>query len=582
MAALAEGPGLVHAFAEFALLPDLLKLVQTGDAPGDWQALMHEAGLNMSHVLDRDIGTTDPVSYMADDAWRLAERLELVDPTAPRGLTQTGRTIAEMSPNPPRVRSDPSRDTFGLRVMLGGGIESHYQQTHGILIAQRLRDAVRGVARIDSLWTRYLPGLLLAEFDFVLSELTHGRRPWPEVMEELQNTRNDVVRLLGEPVGRLGRRNAVDFADAVSAFHWQGMPAAPPDRMTVTAARANAMLFAFANILDQGAPLGPAQHLTLPRPAQYEEVKRPEPTRPLAKGAILVGAEEAAEWLPPITNDEAIVRLYELGRSDFRTNELIYERLGIDVHAREQAGNQLPLGDTERELHDGRWMNKALAMELLSSVALSAIDSPDQVRSFCIERDGRPNYFAPSGKLDILASYPASGSRAPFAIAAEVSSKRKMSVKEYKDQLRQGVKHARELLAENQQGFSVVYVLVANVRDICNDREAWDAYREVVEETGVGSDHRIRLLPMYAKDLAYAAERVNDAYWDEPARFAPDALAMALDEQFALLASDDALDDAHAVRAIWDRVEDPGRFRDLFALAAPEAPRQAPKGPSPN
>ena len=140
--------------------------------------------------------------------------------------------------------------------------------------------------------------------------------------------------------------------------------------MTVTAARANAMLFAFASILDQGAPLGPAQHLTLPRPAQYEVVKRPEPTRPLAKGAILVGAEEAAEWLPPITNEEAIVRLYELGRSDFRTNQSIYERLGIDIHAREQADNQLPLGDTERELHDGRWMDKALAMELLSSVAL--------------------------------------------------------------------------------------------------------------------------------------------------------------------------------------------------------------------
>ena len=232
-----------------------------------------------------------------------------------------------MSPNPPRVRSDASRDTFGLRVMLGGGIESHYQQTHGIPIRWRLRDAVRGVGGIDSLWTRYVPGLLLAEFDFVLSELTQGRRPWPEVTEELQNTRKDFGRLLGEPVGRPGRRNAVDFADAVSAFHWQGMPAAPPDRMTVTAARANAMLFAFANILDQGAPLGPAQHLTLPRPAQYEEVKRPEPTRPLAKAAILVGAEEAAEWLPPITNDEAIMRLYELGRSDFRTNELIYERL---------------------------------------------------------------------------------------------------------------------------------------------------------------------------------------------------------------------------------------------------------------
>ena len=229
-------------------------------------------------------------------------------------------------------------------------------------------------------------------------------------MKELQNTRNDVGRPLGEPGGRPRRRNAVDFADGVSAFHWQG-PDAPPDRMTVTAARATAMLFPLADILDQGAPLGPAQHITLPRPARYELVKTPRADAATCERGDSRRRGGGGRVAAAHHQEKAIVRLSELGRSDFRTNQSIYERLGIDIHSRGQADNQLPLGDTERETHDGRWMDKALAMELPSSVALSAIDSPDHVRSFCIERDGRPTCFARSGKLEILASYPASASR---------------------------------------------------------------------------------------------------------------------------------------------------------------------------
>ena len=581
-ATLAGGAGLVRAFADFALLPDLLRIVPDGNGRERWPTLMREAGLNASHVLDPDIGSDDLAAYMADDAWQMSRRLGLIAAQPTGGLTAAGDQIARRSSiRRGTVSDDSGGDMFALRLLLGREVETYYDQTHGVRIVRRLREAVRSVSGIDSLWTRYAPGLLLAEFDFVLSELTRGESDWQRIVDTLQGTRDEVERLLGDPVARMRRRDSLNFADALTAFYWEGLPAATADRMTVTEARANAMLFSFSNILDQAAPLGPVQHLVHPRPAPLRLV-RSEPDVPVRRGAILVGADEGVEWQPPITNEEAIVRLYGLTESDFRTNEEIYARLEIDRGTRADLNNPFPFDETERELHDGRWMDKALAMELLSSIALSAIDTPDQVRSFCIARDGRPNYFAPSGKLDVLAAYPATASTPAFAVAAEVSARRDMSIEDYKAQLRQGVTHAEELLNTDGAAFSVVYVLVANNRDICNNQAVWDAYREVVEETDVGSNDRIRLLPMYSKDLAYAAERVNDAYWDAPTRFGPDALAAVLHKQFVLLSSDEALDDPHGVRAIWDQVEDPGRFGGLLAPAAPDAPRQAPSGPSPN
>ena len=583
-APVAESPGLVRAFADFALLPDLLKLGTGADTLERWTALLRDAGFNASHVLDHDIGSSDLAAYMADDAWRLASRLGLIDPEAPSGLTPSGNIIQRLSPVRPGTAASVGAGMFALRPLFGREVETYYEKAHGVRIARNLRQAVRVVGEIDSPWSRYVPGLLLAEFDFVLSELTRGERDWSQIADALEGTRDEVERLLGEPVPRMRRRDSANFADAVTAFYWQGLAHAPTDRMTVTAARANVMLFAFADILEQGGPVGPVQHLVLPRRAPPQLTERPEPMAPVPRGAILIGADEAIVWQPPISNEEAIVRLYGLGDSDFRRNQVTYERLGIDRRTRAEEDNPFPFSDTDRELHDGRWMDKALSMELLSSIALSALDTPDYVRNFCLARHGRPNYFAPSGKLDVLASYPASGSRGAFAVAAEVSSKREMSIEDYKAQLNQGVKHAQELLAEGGHGFSTVYVLVANVRDAFSDQAAWDAYHEVVDETGIATDPRIKLLPMHSKDLAFAAERVNDAYWDAPSGFGPDALAAALDEQVALLAGDDPFDSPTSVRDIWNQVEDPGRFGDLLAQATlgPKPPESGRSGPSPN
>lgn len=88
-----EAPGLVHAFADFELLADLLKLGPADDTLDRWTALLRDAGFNASHVLDHDIGSSGLAACMADDAWRLANRLGLIDPGSPDDLTRSGDSI---------------------------------------------------------------------------------------------------------------------------------------------------------------------------------------------------------------------------------------------------------------------------------------------------------------------------------------------------------------------------------------------------------------------------------------------------------------------------------------------------------
>ena len=290
---------------------------------------------------------------------------------------------------------------------------------------------------------------------------------------------------------------------------------------------------------------------------------------------------------PPLEVEEAIMLLYQIAEDDFRTDDHIFERLGIDLSARARGGNPLPLTDKtrDRKLHHSRWMNRALGMELLTASALSAVDRPDWVRSYCLTRNGHPNYHAQGGAFDVLASYPASGRTPAFAVGAEASARnhRYLTVDEYKKQLTEGVLHARQRLEEESNRFSKIYVLVANVRDICTEDEVWTAYKEVVAETGIASDPRIELIPMFTKDLAFAADRINYAYWDAPDQFGPEELALVLDAHVALLEQNEAPDGPMWVRDIWQQAEDPRRFGGVLAPDAPEPPAPSSSGdPSPS
>ena len=58
--------------------------------------------------------------------------------------------------------------------------------------------------------------------------------------------------------------NAVLHADAVTDFYLFGLEYGDRSSLTITGARASAMLFTFAGLLAEGSPLGPVQILIPP------------------------------------------------------------------------------------------------------------------------------------------------------------------------------------------------------------------------------------------------------------------------------------------------------------------------------
>ena len=578
MAAPLDGLGLVSAFVDWTLLPDLLALGSGASPPASWANLIREVGPTKSHMTDLDIDEEELHDYLAADAWQLSRRLRLLHARPEYGPTPAGANIAmRAGAFTGRPSDEELRD---LGDALGAQVSQHYRAHRSVRVVERLYRAVDHVAALQEPLRRLAPGLLMAELQFLLGALARGRLPWATILELLERCRRRAVNGLGMPSGRR-LRDMGDFADAVTAFHWQLAEEMSEPLMTDTEGQANAMLLTFTGLLGLRNLEGAAQVLSLP----VEATPPPAPT--LSDGAILIGPKEASEWIPPLEVEEAIMLLYQIAEDDFRTDDRIFERLGIDLSARARGGNPLPLTDKtkDRKLHHSRWMNRALGMELLTTSALSAVDRPDWVRSYCLTRNGHPNYHAQGGNFDVLSSYPASGRTPAFAVGVEASARNYLylTIDEYKKQLTEGVLHARTRLEEEGNQFSKIYVLVANVRDICTEDEVWTAYKEVVAETGIASDPRIELIPMFTKDLAFAADRINYAYWDAPDQFGPEELARVLDAHVALLEQDEAPDGPMWVRDIWQQAEDPRRFGGVLAPDAPEPPAPSSSGdPSPS
>ena len=572
------GFGLVRAFVDWALLPDLLALGSGPSAPTSWTKLIREAGPITSHMADPNLLGDDLCDYLAADAWALSNRLKLFRPEGGYGRTSAGENVAKLAV---QLRGGaPEEALRALGETLGAQVFEHYRDPRGTSIVTRLHRAIEHVAALDEPLRRHAPGLLLAELQFLLGALARGELPWGTILDRLDEVRRAAARQLGAPSTRR-LTNIRDFADAVTAFYWrlaEASSAAP--LMTETEGRANAMLLTFTGLLGLGSPMGPAQQLTLPAP---ETMARPAPP---GEGAILIGRDETTEWIPPLEVEEAIMLLYQTAEDDFRTDDHIFRRLGIDLPTRARTGSRLPFtARTEaRKLHHSRWMNRALGMELLTACALSAIDAPNWVRSYCLVRNGHPSYFAQGGSFDVLASYGTSGHGPTFAVGAEASARsyRNLTIPEYKKQLTEGVTHARQVLGQEGNDFSKIYVLIPNVRDICMEDEVWAAYKEVVAETGIASDRRIELIPMFTKDLAYAADRINYAYWDATDQFGAGELALVLDAHVALLSQPERPDDPGWMRGIWQQAEDPPRFGGVLAPAAPQPEPSPQGGMSPN
>ena len=255
--------GLVLRFADFHLLPDLLKFV-TGLTEAEtidvWAGFLDEADCNTDHI--DEYGEESP-ARLAEDAYRMSKGLELVSNDA---LTDAGDEIAQLAAIPLITRSE--QHDLVLQEVLADQIMSCYFNP-SLSLAQLLQTGASHLANGQP-----CPGLFLVEVQ-ALIELAHRKTDLAE------NWIDDVVSIREAAVGVyegsnidvdaleevLGTDEAarfldqIELADAVTEYSLEEMDLS---HMTMTELRATAMLLTFSGFLELRDPIGPVQYLTIP------------------------------------------------------------------------------------------------------------------------------------------------------------------------------------------------------------------------------------------------------------------------------------------------------------------------------
>ena len=438
--------GLGQAFAEFALLPDLLQASASGAAAdGDWTPVLEAHGFNDGHVHPGDLEGVQRgglATFMARDAKRMCERLRLLDS---EGLTEAGRRVAEAAAVP--ILERPSAAERAAAAVVGDQIRRHYVGADGLeLVPLVQQSSARLAAEQQPAWA-VLPGLLLAEFDTVLYRgLTDAARA-RDLAGELPRVRAEVVERLER-----GDLQPGDYG-----------PGHVRRRAGVLALRAGCAGGAVHVVADRAPGDGHGDDLV--RTAQGG-IRRLRGVRPGAgsRGGVDVACDRRAvalrdglSWRFRGQCRTAQKMLGLMVTHDFRAvDRRVLSSLGLDPKTRRRQGNEIRPGTGKHKvtIHDTRIINRGLAMELLVSTLLTCLDQPAEVKSWCtVSAKGYPNNCAPGPHPDIVATY------ADFRIVAEVSCQRDVTKTSFfEEQLCGAIKHA---LAEAMlPGPGRVYALV--------------------------------------------------------------------------------------------------------------------------
>ena len=265
MAAPIDAPsGLVRAFAEFWLLPDLLALDGPGgEPPPAWAELLRSSGFNRDHVKDDDLPAgADLPALMAGDAWRLANWLELV---GPEGLTGAGRTVAGVAQYDSDARTEfvwrPAEDVLARQ------IETLYLGRDGTSIARLVQAGAITLDQAQDEWINYCPGLLQIEFEALVHLAFTDPEQAQDLVGELADIRVRAMETAGPPRQDIVFwANTVIHADAVAEYYFNEFPGHVDDSvLTLTAAQASIILFVFCGLLEAPAPELPVHYLLAPR-----------------------------------------------------------------------------------------------------------------------------------------------------------------------------------------------------------------------------------------------------------------------------------------------------------------------------
>ena len=208
---------------------------------------------------------------------------------------------------------------------------------------------------------------------------------------------------------------------------------------------------------------------------------------------------DGTAWEVDLPPEVIGLHILHLLNHDFTAAEMgVFRPLGIDRASRRGTGRVV-----RGRLHDYRWRNKALAMELLVALLLTRIDSPVRVNSECVTdpATGLPHMFAPPGSADVTASYTVTSPMGTFRVVVEASAMRFMPIEGFRDQLSQAVRHSREQ-QENTGQFT--YALVINSAPVLTYKRFHEMYRAMLHSEGVADDPSICLIAINAADLALA------------------------------------------------------------------------------
>ena len=273
---------LVRAFTEFELLPDLLARTPEAPAPWtpgeetlgfglpetldeaaaleSWTDYLDEFGANMDHAEPEDL-PPDVVEerYVAEDAWRLANRLRWVTPT---GLSAAGQRLAYIAERPlmRRTRSD----NLNLIDTVARSVREWYVGGDGLEVVPLLQEGARMLGETQHVWASYIPGLLLVEFEALIHWAFARPSYAASLRDDLVTYRDVAMHPYDAPSPDVDPdENLRLHAEAVSRLYLQTEGLAARTDLTITEIRSTAMLLTFAGLLEE-LPLGLVSYLTPP------------------------------------------------------------------------------------------------------------------------------------------------------------------------------------------------------------------------------------------------------------------------------------------------------------------------------
>ena len=238
--------GIVRGFADFYLLPDLLRVRRTLE---DWGRLLDAIGYNSDHVEKRFIPAGMSLTeFMADDALRFCASTELIEPSG--ALTASGRRLADIGSEPHGQRGADA--TWELRKTLAEQIQSTYLGDGGLPLVDMLQGACAVLASHGQMWSPMMGGLLLAEMDTILhwgfvDAATARRR-----VGELPARRSLVIRAIRQVPDALeddGTPIPEAVAETLAEVHWRDPELAQQSETTMTELKATAMAMTFSQLL---------------------------------------------------------------------------------------------------------------------------------------------------------------------------------------------------------------------------------------------------------------------------------------------------------------------------------------------